>query len=146
MYTINTDLSSRLIRVTVNSFLNVMEGTQAIAEIKREIARFKGNGFYMLLDFRAASVVPPEVTDQWLELAQYARSAGMIKSARLISTASTKMQLNYVARSAHYDDVVENFTDERSALKWLGISEKPEAAKDEKKATPSSQRNRGFRP
>ncbi|HEY7546441.1 MAG TPA: hypothetical protein VID27_16245 [Blastocatellia bacterium] len=79
----------------------------------------KDQGFSILLDFRQAAVLPPEVADLWVEVAKHARMMGLHKSARLVSSATMQAQVNWVGREAHNSDVVRNFTDEVEAIRWL---------------------------
>lgn len=124
MHRIETDHKRKILRITVHSFLNVQEGKVVMARIVDEMRLLKGQGFSALVDFREAGVLPPEIADLWVEVGKQAREQGLKKSARLVTSALMKAQVNWVGREAHNSDVVRNFTDEAEALKWL--AEQPE--------------------
>ena len=119
MYKIETDHKKKVMRITVQSFLNVREGRTLMAEIIDEMRSLKGQGFSALIDFRKAAVLPPEIADLWIEVAKQARDIGLKKSARLVTSATMKAQVNWVGREAQNSDLVRNFIDEEEALKWL---------------------------
>jgi hypothetical protein len=119
MHKIEVDHSKKIIRVTVVSFLKPESAETLIRDIFAEIRTLRGQHFCMLLDFREAAVLPPEVADMWVKLARRARIMGLKKSARLITSASMKAQVNWVGREAQNKDVVENFDNETEALSWL---------------------------
>jgi hypothetical protein len=119
MYRIETDYKKKFIRVIVQSFLKSLEAKDLTKKLIDEMRRLKGQGFSILLDFRQAAVLPPDVADLWVDVAKEARTMGLHKSARLVSSATMEAQVNWVGREAHNSDVVHNFTDEAEAIKWL---------------------------
>jgi hypothetical protein len=119
MYTIQTDHKRKFIRVTVQSFLKTSEAVGLVNGLVAEMRVLRGQNFSILLDFRQAAVLPPEVADLWIEVAKQARILGLKKSARLVTSATMEAQVNWVGREAHNSDVVRNFTDEKEAIKWL---------------------------
>ena len=118
MYKVDSDLKRRIIRLTVDGYLKPEAARAAIQEITAEMRKL-GPGFSTLVDFRKAAVLPPETTDFWVEFGKRARMMGLKRSARLLNSALMKAQVNWAAREAHNNDLVQNFTDENEALAWL---------------------------
>jgi hypothetical protein len=118
MYKVETDLKKKLIRLTIDSYLKPETARAAIQEMTAEMRKL-GPGFSTLVDFRKAAVLPPESTDVWVEFGKRARMMGLRKSARLLNSALMKAQVNWAAREAQNNDVVQNFTEEKEALAWL---------------------------
>ena len=119
MNTVETDFNRHFIRVRLESDLDLDKAMTIVQEIFFQIEMFKGQCFRVLLDFREADPLPPDVASVWVDVAKQARALGLVKSARLLSPGGMRDIVKRVAKEAGNDDLVMDFTDEDAAVYWL---------------------------
>src|SRR5512140_2149262 len=73
--------------------------------------------FCVLADQRAIVVMPPELVAMLVELNTYAAARGMLRTARLISSAMGGLQTQNLAREHRFE--VRAFESRDAALVWL---------------------------
>jgi len=77
----------------------------------------RGRAFGCLADQRAVPVMPPELVNVLGELNAYASARGMLRTARLVSTAVAGLQAHRLAREHRFE--LQTFESRDAALVWL---------------------------
>lgn len=78
----------------------------------------QGKPWRCLVDQRALAVMPPTLASEVQALNEYAEEKGMVRSARVVSTAVAALQVARLARTA-LAAPVKAFRDRQAALTWL---------------------------
>jgi hypothetical protein len=89
--------------------------TAARRAIDKELS---GKPWRCLVDQRGLAVMPPALAAEVATLNEYAEEKGMIRSARVVSTAVAALQVARIARGA-VAAPVKAFRDRQTALTWL---------------------------
>ncbi len=77
----------------------------------------RGRPFCCLADQRAVQVIPPELVAALGKLNAYAYGHGMLRTARLVSSAIAGLQAHQLAREHHFE--LQAFERRDDALLWL---------------------------
>jgi hypothetical protein len=88
-----------------------------VARAHEVIDAQRGRPFCCLADQRAVRVIPPELTTALGELNVYATARGMLRTARLVSSAIAGLQVHRLARENHFE--LQAFESRDLALLWL---------------------------
>ena len=88
-----------------------------VARAHQVIDAQRGRAFGCLADQRALRVMPPELVTALGKLNAYAYARGMLRTARLVSSALAGLQAHRLARENHFD--LQAFEVRDDALLWL---------------------------
>jgi hypothetical protein len=89
-----------------------------VARIRTIIER-EARGFACLVDQRRLAVMPPELVPTVTALNAYAQSKGMLRSARVVTSAVAGLQSARMAREASLRVPMRTFESRDEALTWL---------------------------
>jgi hypothetical protein len=117
------------LRVTVSGQLDPAE-SEAFAEDVRSQVRRLDDEFSVLADLREMEAFPPEVGEQIAELMAFCNERGMGRSADVVETATTSLQMEQLVEQAGIDERVVDASRvddwEQQALDWIERGEEIE--------------------
>jgi len=88
-----------------------------VAHARAVIDAQHGRPFVCLADQRNVRVMPPELVTALSALNSYAHARGMLRTARLVSSAIANLQAHRLARELQFD--LQAFESRETALAWL---------------------------
>ncbi|MFT4920999.1 MAG: hypothetical protein ACI8XM_000191 [Haloarculaceae archaeon] len=117
------------LRITLSGQLDAAE-SEAFAEEVRSQVRQLDDGFSVLADLRGMEAFPPEVGEQIAELMAFCNEQGMGRSADVVETATTSLQMEQLVEQAGIDERVIDASSvddwEQQALEWIERGEEIE--------------------
>jgi hypothetical protein len=114
----------RLIEVVYPAQPTPEEVTDYAARIRKAIDDF-GGLWCCLVDQRELKVMPPEVADAIGKLNAYAERRGMLRGARIVSSAVASLQTSRLARDAKAGIEIRAFQSRDEAIAWLKSAASP---------------------
>lgn len=117
MFAIKAEPENRLICLKFSGFITMDIACQFEAEIQKQIELLRASGpwFDLLVDLTEAQPVTQDVSDKNRKMMTRQIEMGLRKSANIVSSALTAMQLRRTAGS----DKFQTFTTEEAARAWL---------------------------
>jgi hypothetical protein len=116
------------LRITMSGQLDAEE-SEAFAQDVRSQARQLDPGFSVLADLRGMDAFPPEVGERIAELMAFCNEQGMGRSADVVETATTSLQMEQLVEQAGIDEQVVDASRvddwERAALEWIEHGQEP---------------------
>ncbi len=116
---IDVDLVDAIARITVDGVATVADMDAFNDDAKRKIKLFGGKPFGVLVDLRRMKPGSPESAEKVKEHQAILMKAGVKKSAEVVESAASALQLNRIARESGLLSKVQRFTDVEAALAWL---------------------------
>ena len=108
-----------LFTLTVDGTVSVEELDQLIRDTAVKSKLFKGKPFGILVDLRKMRASSAAATEKIKEHQAQLMKLGLRKSAEIVASAATALQLNRIARESGMAPMLQRFTDFQSARKWL---------------------------
>ena len=117
MFVIEPEPENRLIRAKVSGFWTIDTARQFEAEMKRHIKGLLASGswFDLLVDLTDVKPVTQDVSDHNRRVMTEQISMGLRKSANIVSSAITAIQVRRTSGSEKF----QTFTSEEAARAWL---------------------------
>jgi len=110
------------VRVTLSGQLDEAEAQAFIREFE-PIAESLAEGFSVFADLRDMEAFPPEVGEQIAGLMAFSQRQGMERSATVVQTATTSLQMEQLVEQAGIDERVIDATavddPEQTAIEWV---------------------------
>jgi hypothetical protein len=119
------------LRTTIYGFFTIDEANAWRKDYERIVPGL-GSGFGQLVDLRDRKAYPPEVNEVIQDVMRYVREQGMTRSAVVLSSAMTKMQISRLAKETgmfeyeRYFDASADKDWERKAIDWIEKAVDPE--------------------
>ena len=108
-----------LFTLTVDGVVTVEELDQLIHDTGVKAKLFGGQSFGILVDLRTMRPSSAAATEKIKAHQTQLMKLGLRKSAEVVSSAATALQLNRVARESGMAPMLQRFTDFDAARKWL---------------------------
>jgi hypothetical protein len=116
------------LRLTVSGQFDAAEAGAFAREIQSE-ARQLEEGFGVFADLREMEAFPPEVGEQIAELMEFCEQQGMGRSADVVESATTSLQMEQLVAQAGIDERVIDASAvddwETQALDWIEHGREP---------------------
>jgi thioesterase domain-containing protein len=110
------------IRITISGQFGEGKATEFIRNVRTHVRQRDGS-FCVLADLREMETFPPEVGEQMAELMEFCNANGMERSADIVETATTSLQMEQLVAQAGIDEYVIDATTveeaESQALDWI---------------------------
>jgi hypothetical protein len=116
---IEANVQDRILHIVVDGVASVEDLETFNVETRKKLALFGGKPFGVLVDLRKMRPGSPESTEKVKEHQALLIKAGVVKSAEVVATAASALQLNRVAKESGLLSKVQRFTDVESARAWL---------------------------
>jgi hypothetical protein len=108
-----------LLTLTVEGVVTTEELDQLIRDTAIKAKLFGGRPFGILVDLRKMRTSSVAATEKIKEHQTQLMKLGLRKSAEIVGSAGTALQLNRVARESGMAPMLQRFTDFETARKWL---------------------------
>jgi hypothetical protein len=112
---------SLLLLLTVEGEVTVEEIDELIRETATKAKLFGGKPFGILVDLRAMLPSSAAATERIKAHQTQLMKLGLRKSAEIVSSPATALQLNRVARESGMAPMLQRFTHLDAARKWLAL-------------------------
>jgi hypothetical protein len=117
------------LRLTLSGQFDADEAQAFISDVQSE-SRELEEGFSVLADLRGMEAFPPEVGERIAELMAFCNEQGMSRSADVVESATTSLQMEQLVDQAGIDDRVIDASAvddwEQQALAWIEQGTEPE--------------------
>ena len=117
------------LRITLSGRFDPEEAAAFSEEVRSRIRRLD-DGFSVFADLRGMDAFTPEVGEQVAELMAFCNEQGMGRSADVVDSATTSLQMEQLVEQAGIDERVldASATDdwERQALAWIEDGVEPD--------------------
>jgi hypothetical protein len=110
---------SRLLLLTVEGVVTAEEIDVLIRDTAIKAKLFEGQPFGILVDLRTMRPSSASATERIKAHQMQLMKLGLRKSAEIVGSAATALQLNRVARESGMAPMLQRFTDLDAARKWL---------------------------
>lgn len=116
------------VRVTLSGQLDEAEAEAFIREFEPAVESL-AEGFSVFADLRGMEAFPPAVGEKVASLMAFSQRQGMERSATVVQTATTSLQMEQLVEQAGIDERVIDATavddPERVALAWIEQGREP---------------------
>jgi hypothetical protein len=116
------------LRVSLSGQLDGDEVESFASEVRSRVSKLNGE-FSVLADLREMEALPPEVGEQIAELMKYCNEQGMGRSADVVESATTSLQMEQLVEQAGIDERVIDASTvddwETEAKNWIKHATEP---------------------